>query len=119
LSSYANLPYKYLFERVYWSGGKILRQPTIVMVIIQLYLTFEVAKFRQPDPYGKTNTFYLSEIWDDPNTWAGGIVPPAEAIVVIKNNITINVDIACYSLKVEPPTGSITVNPGINVTIIN
>jgi hypothetical protein len=55
--------------------------------------------------------------WDDPTIWAGGIVPDADAIVVIKSKVTINVSISCYSLKVEQPGGGIKVNPDVKVGI--
>jgi len=55
--------------------------------------------------------------WNAPATWVGGVVPPATAIVTIRHTVTVTTNASCKALKVEKPTGSITVNTGINLTV--
>jgi hypothetical protein len=55
--------------------------------------------------------------WNDPATWAGGIVPPADAAVIVRHNITVTANATCYTLTIEQPGGGITVNTGVVLTI--
>jgi hypothetical protein len=55
--------------------------------------------------------------WNTPATWVGGVVPPADAKVIVRHLVTVNVNISCYSLKVEQAAGQIKVNTGIVVNI--
>ena len=55
--------------------------------------------------------------WNVPATWQGGVVPPATADVTIRNNVIVTANASCKSLKVEKPSGSITVNTGVNLTV--
>lgn len=57
--------------------------------------------------------------WNNPATWVGGVVPPADAKVIVRHLVTVNVNISCYSLKVEQPTGQIKVNTNIVVNIMH
>ncbi|MBC7936766.1 MAG: hypothetical protein H7Y86_15550 [Rhizobacter sp.] len=63
-------------------------------------------------------TAIASGNWDDPSVWAGNMVPPAGANIIITQNITVNVNIICNSIIVQPTT-VLTINPGVNVTIFN
>lgn len=56
--------------------------------------------------------------WNDPATWQNGIVPPANADVVVLNNVTVNINASCNSLNIHTP-GHITVLPGITFTILH
>lgn len=56
--------------------------------------------------------------WNDPNTWADGVVPPPNADVIILNNVTVNVNATCNTLNIHAP-GTITVAPGINLVVIH
>ena len=55
--------------------------------------------------------------WNAPATWQGGVVPPVTADVIIRCNVTVTANASCKSLKVEKPSGSITVNTGVNLTV--
>ncbi len=56
--------------------------------------------------------------WNNPAIWFNNIVPPAGADIVIMNAVVINVDITCNTLAVIAP-GTVTVNTGVNVTILH
>ena len=56
--------------------------------------------------------------WNSPATWAGGIIPPTGATVVIRHNVTGNINASCASVTVQSP-GNLTVNLGIVITITN
>ena len=67
-----------------------------------------------------TVVFYVTTAngnWNSPSTWAGNIVPPAGANVIIRHNVTGNVDASCNSLRVESP-GVLSVNTGINILVL-
>jgi hypothetical protein len=55
--------------------------------------------------------------WSDPATWEGNIVPPASANIIIRNQVTGDVDTSCNTLKIEYP-GSLTVSPGIHLSVL-
>ncbi len=55
--------------------------------------------------------------WNDPATWLGGIVPPPDAAVFIRNNITVTTNATCYSMQVQQPGGVVNVNPGVTLTV--
>jgi hypothetical protein len=55
--------------------------------------------------------------WNNPATWAGNVVPPAGAVVVVKNAVTVNVNITCTTLTVQAP-GSLTILTGFTVTVL-
>jgi hypothetical protein len=56
--------------------------------------------------------------WNNPATWQGGVVPPVGAVVIIRHNVTGNINATCASIKVESP-GNFSVNTGIIITITN
>ena len=56
--------------------------------------------------------------WNNPATWENGIVPPANADVIILHNIIVNVNASCNSANVHAP-GHVTVSPGIIFTILH
>jgi|GEM_PF-2749836 len=49
-----------------------------------------------------------SGVWNDVATWEGGEIPSTEAIVIVKNNLTINQNASVFSF---------TINPGAKVTL--
>lgn len=55
--------------------------------------------------------------WNNPAIWAGGTVPTAGANIIIKNTVTINVNVNCSSLKIESP-GFVKANPGVMVNVL-
>jgi hypothetical protein len=55
--------------------------------------------------------------WGDPATWENNRVPPFFANVTVRNQVTVNVEASCNSLKIESP-GSLTVNPSIQLSIL-
>ncbi len=56
--------------------------------------------------------------WNNPAIWSGGVVPTAGSVVIINTTVTVTANASCYSLTVNP-SGSITVSPGINLTVLN
>jgi uncharacterized delta-60 repeat protein len=72
------------------------------------------------DPEGGPVPNFVSRAngnWNDPNTWIGGIVPAATAVVIIQHAVTITANASCYSLWVQPPAGSLMVSTGVHLTI--
>ena len=57
--------------------------------------------------------------WNNPSTWEGGVVPPYNAIVLVKHAVIVTVNASCFSLKVQQPGGSVILNNGINLLITN
>lgn len=57
--------------------------------------------------------------WNNAATWVNGQIPPAGAAVTIRHIVTGNVTTSCSSLKVEQPSGNLTVLTGITITITN
>lgn len=55
--------------------------------------------------------------WNDPAIWAGGMVPVAGADVIINTAVTVTTNVTCNTLAVQVP-GSLTVAPGVEVTVI-
>jgi hypothetical protein len=55
--------------------------------------------------------------WNNPSTWADNMVPPEGASVIIKHNITGNINAICNGISVAP-TGRLTVNSGIAIKIL-
>lgn len=55
--------------------------------------------------------------WTDASSWENNVLPAENADVIIRNNIIVDANITCKSLKVVPP-GSITVLPGFNLTVL-
>ncbi|MEP6582930.1 MAG: hypothetical protein ABJA90_01635 [Ginsengibacter sp.] len=56
--------------------------------------------------------------WNNPATWTANTVPLAATDVIIHHNILVDINTSCNSLKVEVP-GSLTVNTGINITVLH
>lgn len=57
--------------------------------------------------------------WNNPASWAGNIVPPATADIIIKHNIVVTENTTCRSLKTEGPGAAVSVNTGSNLTVQN
>lgn len=57
--------------------------------------------------------------WSNPLTWVGGVVPGPGDIVVITNSVTVTAAASCYSLSVQPPAGSITIQSGISLNVLH
>ncbi|MDB5200809.1 MAG: hypothetical protein JWQ27_218 [Ferruginibacter sp.] len=71
---------------------------------------------------GQLEATYISTTngnWDYPGTWVGAIVPPADANVIIRNSVTITGNATCKSVKIERPSGQVTVKTGVKLTITN
>lgn len=69
---------------------------------------------------GSAGTSYITTSngnWNNPATWTGNNVPPAGADVIIRHNVTGNVNVNCNSIRVQSP-GSFNVNPGILIQIL-
>jgi hypothetical protein len=56
--------------------------------------------------------------WNDPSTWNNNIVPPADADVIVENNVTVSSNETCNSLKIISP-GNMTVETGFNLMILH
>jgi len=56
--------------------------------------------------------------WNDPSIWVGNVVPPDGADVIVTNNVTVNTNVTCNSLKVVYPA-AVTVLPGFNITVLH
>ncbi len=56
--------------------------------------------------------------WTNPSTWQSNAIPPANADVIITNNVVVNANATCNSIRVMPQ-GSITVSPGILFTVLH
>ncbi len=56
--------------------------------------------------------------WSSPASWQYGTVPLANADVIVDTNIIVDTNVTCNTLRVIPP-GSITVLPGVNLTVLH
>jgi len=76
----------------------------------------------------KDNTLYRVNVnayrtiaagnWSNPASWQSGTVPLQNADVIVDTNIIVDTDVICNTLNVVPP-GSITVLPGVHITILH
>ncbi len=57
--------------------------------------------------------------WDNPSTWVGGIVPAAGSVVVVRNNVTVQANASCYSLRLEGPNGNVIVKTGVQFIVLH
>lgn len=56
--------------------------------------------------------------WSNAASWQSGTVPLSNADVIVDTNITVDTNVTCNTLRVIPP-GSITVLPGVNLTVLH
>ncbi len=56
--------------------------------------------------------------WNNTSTWVGGVVPPLNAVIIIRHDVTGNVNATCASVTLEAP-GKLTVNTGIVISVAN
>ena len=57
--------------------------------------------------------------WDNPATWAGGIVPSCNDRVIVKHAVVVLSNENCYSLSVEHLNGSLLVKSGFSLNILH
>ncbi|MEO8763857.1 MAG: reprolysin-like metallopeptidase [Ginsengibacter sp.] len=55
--------------------------------------------------------------WNNPATWLGGVVPSAGVDVIVQHTVTVTAIASCYSLTVQPTTGNLIINNGIQLNI--
>lgn len=90
-------------------GGEIIYRDSAWYVIRGRYLyKLNVDAFRT----------VANGTWTDAASWENGNVPPTGADVIVTTNITVNTNVVCNSLRVVPP-GSITVAPGVTLTVLH
>ena len=97
-----------------WSDGRNMATPSELDVYASKILATGVLA-------GSASTGYTTIAngnWSNPAIWSGGAVPPAGAVVVIRHNVTGNINTSCATVTVETP-GVLTVNPGIVINITN
>ncbi len=66
------------------------------------------------------NTYPISVksgFWSDPTTWNTGQVPTAASAVTIRHTVTIDIDVACKTLKAESPA-QVQVAAGKKLTVL-
>jgi hypothetical protein len=56
--------------------------------------------------------------WNNPNIWAGGQVPDANAAVVIRHQVIVKAPASCRSVLIEGPAGNLRVDPGIQFQVL-
>jgi hypothetical protein len=56
--------------------------------------------------------------WNNGATWQGGIVPPATADVRIRHLVVVTANTSCHSVRIEPSAGNLSVNAGVNLSIL-
>lgn len=56
--------------------------------------------------------------WTNAASWENGLVPTPGADVIVTTNIVVNTNVVCNSIRVVPP-GSITVAPGVTLTVLH
>ncbi len=56
--------------------------------------------------------------WNNPAIWCNGVVPPANARIIVRHPVTITANTHCMSLQLVLP-GSFTVSPGIDLIVGN
>ena len=55
--------------------------------------------------------------WNNPSTWLGGVVPSAGVDVVVQHVVSVTANASCYSLTIQPASGNLTVNPGVQLNV--
>ena len=65
-----------------------------------------------------TYTTIVNGNWDDPAIWANNTVPPWGSDIIIRNNISVNINTTCNSITIESP-GILTVQAGFNITVLH
>jgi hypothetical protein len=58
-----------------------------------------------------------SGLWSDPTIWSSGQVPSSQSAVIIKHNVTINIDATCKTLRAESPA-QVQVAMGKKLTVL-
>jgi hypothetical protein len=66
----------------------------------------------------KSYTTIASGDWNNPATWGGGVVPPNNTEVVIRNQVNLSTNISLSSLLIESP-GNLILAPGVNATLLH
>ncbi|RYY47473.1 MAG: hypothetical protein EOO06_12445 [Chitinophagaceae bacterium] len=62
-------------------------------------------------------TGMISPLWSDPANWSCGVLPDANTAIHVPYGIVyVDVNATCYSMNVVPPV-TVTVNPGVTLTI--
>ncbi|MEP6677206.1 MAG: hypothetical protein ABJA78_18745 [Ferruginibacter sp.] len=56
--------------------------------------------------------------WNNPTTWVGGIVPPANALVFIRSNVTVTANATCYAMTVYSGA-NVNVATGVTLTVLH
>lgn len=56
--------------------------------------------------------------WNDPATWLGGQVPPSDAKVLVRHNVTVTQNASCFSC-ITTPAGNVVANAGVTLTVLN
>ena len=69
----------------------------------------------------KSNADVVSESlksgnWSDPSLWSGNKIPDSLTVVTITHNVTVDINARCKQLTALPGS-SVTVSPGINLTL--
>lgn len=71
---------------------------------------------------GNTNVSLVSVNngdWNTSSTWAGGIVPSSNDIVIVRHAVTVQLNTSCYSLKIEGSSGNVTVKTGVQFIVLH
>jgi hypothetical protein len=67
---------------------------------------------------GFTPISIKSGLWSDPTTWSTGLVPDATSAVIIRHEVTIDIDASCKSIRAENPA-QVQVAAGKKLNICN
>ncbi len=80
-----------------------------------------IERVRFPQSYADGCGEYISKQngnWNNPSTWEANAVPPSDAKVIVRHNVTVTANATCYSLDTQGG-GQVTVNTGIGLTVVN
>lgn len=69
-------------------------------------------------PSGDTFSTVATGDWNNPAIWCNGVVPPANAKIIVRHPVTITSDTHCKSIQLVLP-GSFTVATGVNLFVGN
>jgi len=95
-------------KRIYFNGTLLSRDSSWYVLNGRVLYKLNVDAFRT----------VANGNWTNAASWENGNVPPTGADVIVTTNITVNTNVVCNSIRVVPP-GSITVSPGVTITVLH
>ncbi len=111
-------------DDIFSSGTTTQYSQNLVSVGNQLFFTASTIKYGRElyagiisKPGVVTYFSVTNGNWNNPATWAGNVVPPEGASVIVRHDVTGNVNTTCNELRIEEP-GKLNMNAGISISVL-